>query len=740
MSTTGQPHPIPLPRLILRLGGLGNRCFGDKNGLEEKDTPLIEAAEKACEEVMAAIETVMRRIHVDLPPEKALVHWPEQPSWWKTHALALFFGKADRWGWSRRCGTPVPVFSAEPPLVTVLTGDAVGGDRMIRDAALARPDRNGGTVAFEHLRIMPEAPEAVPDGLGVGIPAPKCPAIDQKVAAKQGLTRAEAHQQSEIVRKRAYAYRAQSEALRHHSDLLLAIWDPDTEGKAGGTSESVAAALRERIPVIAIRLMGAGKAEIHLLETERQLHSLQGHGAEGPDPNWKLALQEALTWRLAFPDPAPPHEENSQHSKPPGTYHPRVAFAAFCADEPLRTIWTARLWNIYNALAKYLAARQAVKDAEHQKKKNGHKKIPTGLVEAQTNARKAFWATFWKQLQPWPKKDVPMPPVMEQDKNGNPFPTNSFEYCYERARARAASSGMSGVFGDAHRGGIIASYVFATIAVVLAVSGGILHALHAPAWLQAAFAGTELIIIFLMYALSVCSATEDWNAAYTDTRILAEALRVMRFLGPLGVHTPIPRLPYYLRKSDTATNPDRLWSVWYFQALVRMAPLRLGPPDLEKGRTLVEETGNRYQASYHKGNSAKQHALHLMIERVVPILFALIGFCAVVHFLDVSLGWHITPIFVIGLLFCVGGPALIAGLHGFASQLEISRLHLRSSSMVSLLEERSKALETLDLTTDPTGAETVWGLTTEALTTAALLMDETAGWSMLYRDADIHAG
>ena len=44
-----------------------------------------------------------------------------------------------------------------------------------------------------------------------------------------GLTREEAREHATIARRRAYAYRAQSEALRHHCDVLLAIWDPNVE-------------------------------------------------------------------------------------------------------------------------------------------------------------------------------------------------------------------------------------------------------------------------------------------------------------------------------------------------------------------------------------------------------------------------------------------------------------------------------------------------------------------------------
>ena len=45
-NTPSAPSPsLPLPRLILRLGGLGNRKFGKDNGLDEDPASLAEGSE-----------------------------------------------------------------------------------------------------------------------------------------------------------------------------------------------------------------------------------------------------------------------------------------------------------------------------------------------------------------------------------------------------------------------------------------------------------------------------------------------------------------------------------------------------------------------------------------------------------------------------------------------------------------------------------------------------------------------
>lgn len=93
--------PLPLPRLVVRVGGLGNQRLGDRNGIAEDPRELWAAAQRAVEQVLDALERVLLEIHQDLPPSRAPQHGASAPPWWQTHALGWFFGQADRWGWRR---------------------------------------------------------------------------------------------------------------------------------------------------------------------------------------------------------------------------------------------------------------------------------------------------------------------------------------------------------------------------------------------------------------------------------------------------------------------------------------------------------------------------------------------------------------------------------------------------------------------------------------------------------------
>ena len=63
--------------------------------------------------------------------------------------------------------------------------------------------------------------------------------------------------------RRARGYRAQSAFLLRHSDVLIAAADPNDHGKAGGTLETVRAALEFELPVVFIHT-GKDLSLIHI--------------------------------------------------------------------------------------------------------------------------------------------------------------------------------------------------------------------------------------------------------------------------------------------------------------------------------------------------------------------------------------------------------------------------------------------------------------------------------------------
>jgi hypothetical protein len=382
------------------------------------------------------------------------------------------------------------------------------------------------------------------------------------------------------------------------------------------------------------------------------------------------------------------------------------------------------------------------------------------LTRSQAAVKSTKATPWWRWLRARVKAECPPGQGEWSPPDGAP---GTFGACFGMARERCATKstrtpggvekdrpvfGWSGIYGDAHRGGIVASYVLAAAAVMLAVVGGMAH--HYQHHNVAILAGAlEFGMIVLIYALAAISRLDGWSLAYADGRILAEALRVMGRVGELGVHTPMPRLPHYLA-GDESSAAERRWVIWYFRALVRMAPLRLGavPGELAKVRDSLAGEWLQGQIEFHRSNGLKQHWLHKKVERLAPCFFVAVLLAVVVHLGAALLhtegqgsGFSVLDLLHwLILSLCVIGPAMIGALHGFTAQLDTSRLEQRARSMVSLLEQRQSAIKQLDLSSDPHGAEAVWGLATEALAASSLMMDETAGWSLIYKNTDIPLG
>ena len=745
---------LPLPRLVLRVGGLGNRLFASeqKDGIGEDPGPIKAAARQACLDVFGVIRDEILRVHrAETAAVFPLILNPVRFGWENVLAsLVRFSSDPDIWQRSKRAGKAAATVSGEKPLIKVLVGVEQGGDAIVAEVVKGLP---AAEVDVERVSVVVETEGAPPratngERFSVGVIPAKPRGREQAASPVRPQQRADARAAVAIARRRAFGFRAQSEALRHHSDLLIAVWDPDAEGRAGGTAESVALALRERVPVIAVRITGPRTAAIDLLRRLDDLTKVPGRS------DWKSNVRTLIHDVLAFPGasagPAP-HQRGHFSG-----YHPRVVYHAFLEGDPFVVPWPGRFWR---PLKTYLETSRPVGVA--------------GLV-AVGRFLCAFPFARWLSTES---------PVRKLPGHGQ------FERYYGAAKDRASE--LAEVFGDAHRGGIIASYVLATMAVLIALSGHLLHDAHAPVAVLAAVGGLEFVVLVLLSALWRTATVQDWHEAFTDTRILAEALRCMRYLGPLGVHTPLPKLPPHL--ADVPGSPDEaplpydpraLWSVWYFRALVRQAPIQIAEGEagaLECSREALLEAwigapGTRArggsQSRFHAQAMAANARLFHGVERVTQCAFVVVIAAAFVHFGDLT--WQARRLqealeapalhtaghlesrpdrsagreadavarhALHSILFfvCAGIPITLATASGFLAQIDAVRLRQRSESMSKLLAERHSILSGVDVR-NPTLVEARWGLAVEAAATAGLMVDETAGWSLIYRNSDIRAG
>jgi hypothetical protein len=144
---------------------------------------------------------------------------------------------------------------AAPPRLTLVTGLADGADRLAVDAFVAAPRHSqpielilGAVIPCESDCYVGQSP--VTDVEGFTRQVGKCAfVIELDGSMADGSAR-------------DGAFQAQAEILLRHADILVAIDDPDDEGRLGGTRQTIGAALQLGMPVA---LMHTGKEGVAIL-------------------------------------------------------------------------------------------------------------------------------------------------------------------------------------------------------------------------------------------------------------------------------------------------------------------------------------------------------------------------------------------------------------------------------------------------------------------------------------------
>ncbi|HEX4741095.1 MAG TPA: hypothetical protein VH353_07185 [Caulobacteraceae bacterium] len=140
-----------------------------------------------------------------------------------------------------------------PPRLMLVTGLADGADRLAVDAFLATPRRGqpielvlGAVVPCESTCYIGQSPVADVEGFTRQVEA--CAfVIELDGSMADGSAR-------------DGAFQAQAEILLRHTDLLVAIDDPDDEGRLGGTRQTIGAALQLGMPVALMHTSKEGVA------------------------------------------------------------------------------------------------------------------------------------------------------------------------------------------------------------------------------------------------------------------------------------------------------------------------------------------------------------------------------------------------------------------------------------------------------------------------------------------------
>jgi hypothetical protein len=478
------------------------------------------------------------------------------------------------------------------------------------------------------------------------------------------------------------AYAAVGRAVLRHADVLIAVWDGTPPEGAGGTGAVVAQARSWDVPVVVIdpRHPGAWRTDT----------------AVGPsaDPTLAGAVREVLA-------PPPAEATEGQRRRWFGARDAQPAGTRAVAAALRRYLHTRVAWGVGGLFSFIVGIFAFEWPFRHPTVTLGHAAI---------NRARRNWDALWTT----PSR---VDPALVH-------PINRLLRDYY-----AWADGLADRFGTLHRDFATTPYVLAPIAVIaiLLAQVGLVNAVPV---VRATVEFVILLVNFLLYLRGVFAHYHD---QWIDCRSLAEQLRHLAFLWPLGR----PLRP--VRVSGVAeTEASRsAWTGWYARAVARQGglfPCVMTPERLEAFRQMLVERFIRPQHAYHDRTRRRYSRVHAVLHRVALVLFAGAMALAAADFISVLVG--ATPPTHAGLDKRFGWAALAAalaillpglgtGIHGFMSQGDFSNLSRRSEQMCQQLDALTAKVATTPLTVDALG-----DIAEDA---AEVMRDEVSNWRVFAR-------
>ena len=325
-----------------------------------------------------------------------------------------------------------------------------------------------------------------------------------------------------------------------------------------------------------------------------------------------------------------------------------------------------------------------------------------------------LWASLWATT--WLGLGVRLPPLAEREAVPWPVPAarprdeatlkaleaarddNKGRYDYIKAHYLWADQ-LANYCGRQFRGAYVLAFCLAPWAIVAAV-------LHLSV--------AKLVVVAIIVVVVVIAASCRWHPRWLACRGLAEQLRQLRILAPLG------RTPAH----DTGPASGRSWADWHFRAVIREAGLVNATLDEDLRKALAEHVVQELikdQIDYHEMTRERTHHIAHRLHYLHYVLFGLTVLAVVAqvvcHFsvlcIDGS-GWAI--------IFSAFGGASI----GLANQGEFERIAHSSKAMKQHLEGILREFQLLPDT--PSSAE----LGDRAERAAALMLKDVLGWRALF--------
>jgi hypothetical protein len=577
MSTGDRAINPPMPRLAMTVGVVGHRP--DRLPDDRVKMALVENA----------VATVLDRI-----------------SWALRVAHDKYGRRSDRPG----------VYTADQPLISLVSALAEGADRIAAHAAVARPDyvldaplpflkevyeKDFGPQKERRGRPVDEAQERERSAKSIA-EFRQLTESSRSVLELPG-TRGDVNDPSDP--EAAKAYEVVGLTILGQADLLLAIWDGGISRGRGGTPDMLNAAARLGVPILHVDAKGEKPTRVcwsGLSKYPHQVNMVEDLPSVVLDDDVLRALIDDL---VKPPQDAGERKSLSRYlSEPSRSFNGWFAFPAlmwvFRARSMRRTDWRPARFDTLAAHYEALANAETV-----------------GPVTARP-----------AQL----------------------------------ALAFGWADAIATRYGQVFRSAFVLNFLLAALAVGTVAVSLVAHDIGDPEVLKdlahhkVGFVALEVLFIIAVLLITIFGRRKRWHHRWLEAREVAERLRVALPLWILGA------------RPGVFFGPEPAWTGWYVRAMQRQQGLRacrFDPQILRNARETLLSVLTE-QRDYHKITAHRMRALAHHIERFGEVLFGLTLLAAIL-FLWILVLTHvsITPrqAFLLTAL-AAGLPALATASYG----------------------------------------------------------------------------
>jgi hypothetical protein len=504
------------------------------------------------------------------------------------------------------------------------------------------------------------------------------------------------------------AYAAAGRVVVNQSDLLVVVWDGGPAAGSGGTVNTLREALDYRVPVLWIDAL-----EDHgwmLLRSADDLDRLPEVGRR--KPAWRKPFDQAtraadgLALRAEIAE-AVEIELAAPEASMGGGFVARRRSGA--------EIYFAQRRPLFNYGLIWKPFRDFVG--------SGRIGPPRWRVR-----------DFVTQIQgEWPASERDAAP-------GRPAPTPVVAWTNQALRAHFAwADGAADLYADAHRSAYLAASFLAAFAVFLALLPMASGASAGGSTGGRVSMVAEIIVLAATISLMAGEKLSRWRQRWLDYRVLAELIREIRILIPLGGGRPLPSTPVHLAVYG---DPKQSWMYWHMRAVARLT----GIPDARIDFDYIDERLDHLleiatgQIAFHDVARRRSHAIHRRLHAAAMGLFALSALTVFVELLVpmAPRGWAPAATLAAAnrwmVLFDAVAPAVGAALATINNQGEFARLAKRSQAMVeglSQVRDRTLALRgRIAAGAPPRLVEVI----TLARDLSTIMVDENADWRVVVLD------